>query len=118
MKMKKITAILAVAVLAAGQAVQGTTWTSGTAGEACVSESVQVQAKPKKELKEVTFSVSMHCENCVEKIKENISFEKGVKGLEVSLDKKTVKVTYDPSKTDEARLAEALKKLGYEVEKA
>lgn len=71
--------------------------------------------KPRKELKEVTFSVSMHCENCVKKITENISFEKGVKDLEVSLEDRTVRVKYDASKTDSATLAKAIEKLGYEV---
>lgn len=71
--------------------------------------------KPRKELKEVTFSVSMHCGNCVKKITENISFEKGVKDLEVSLEDRTVRVKYDASKTDSATLAKAIEKLGYEV---
>lgn len=71
--------------------------------------------KPRKELKEVTFSVSMHCGNCVKKITENISFEKGVKDLEVSLADRTVRVKYDASKTDSATLAKAIEKLGYEV---
>ncbi|MGM9740550.1 MAG: heavy-metal-associated domain-containing protein [Candidatus Cryptobacteroides sp.] len=65
--------------------------------------------------KTVTFNVSMHCGNCVKKINENISFEKGVKNLEVSLDKKTVTVTYDPAKTDVTKLKAALEKLGYKV---
>lgn len=74
-------------------------------------------AKPKKELKEVTFSVSMHCEKCVTKITENISFEKGVKDLEVSLENHTVRIRYDASKTSEQVLKEAIEKLGYEVSK-
>ena len=73
--------------------------------------------KPGKKLVEVKFSVSMHCAKCVEKITENISFEKGVKDLEVSLEDKTVKIVYDSSKTDEAKLAESIRKLGYEVGK-
>ena len=38
-----------------------------------------------------------------------------VKNLEVSLDKKTVTVTYDPAKTDVTKLKAALEKLGYKV---
>ena len=49
------------------------------------------------------------------KINDNIAFEKGVKDLSVSLDKKTVTISYDPSKTDEAKLKAALEKLGYTV---
>ena len=74
-------------------------------------------AKPKKELKTVTFTVSMHCENCVKKITENISFVKGVKGLEISLEDKKVEITYDPAKTDADRLAETIRSLGYDVER-
>ena len=59
--------------------------------------------------------MNMHCEKCVAKITENISFEKGVKDLEVSLEDRTVRVKYDASKTDSATLAKAIEKLGYEV---
>lgn len=69
----------------------------------------------KKVTKTVVFEVTMHCENCVKKITANISFEKGVKGLEISLDKKTVTVTYDPAKTDVPTLKKAIEKLGYQV---
>lgn len=74
-------------------------------------------AKPKKELKEVTFSVKMHCESCVKKISENIAFEKGVKDLEVSLEKQTVWIKYDASRTSEEALKSAIEKLGYKAEK-
>lgn len=72
-------------------------------------------AKPRKEYSKVVFSVSMHCENCVKKIQENIAFEKGVKALEVSLDRHTVYIEFDPEKTDVKTLASAIEKLGYEV---
>ena len=71
-----------------------------------------------KEYKTVTFVVSMHCHNCVKKINENVGFEKGVKALTVSLDDKTVVITYDTAKTDEASLKTAIEKLGYSVEVA
>ena len=82
-------------------------------------ESVTISdQKPKKaDPVTVTFKTSMTCKNCVKKITENISFEKGVKDLSVSLDEKLVTITYDPSRTDEATLAKALEKLGYTVEK-
>lgn len=72
-------------------------------------------ARPRKEYSKVVFSVSMHCENCVKKIQENIAFEKGVKALEVSLDRHTVYIEFDPEKTDVETLASAIEKLGYEV---
>lgn len=71
--------------------------------------------KKKVPLQEVTFIVNLHCENCVKKVQENIPFEKGVKDLKVSLDKKTVWVQYSPDKITKEKLAEAIAKLGYEV---
>ena len=79
--------------------------------------SAALSAKAKKKTAVVTFKTSIRCHNCVKKITENISFEKGVKDLSVSLDEKLVTITYDPSRTDEATLAKALEKLGYTVEK-
>ena len=68
--------------------------------------------KSKVELKEVTWTVNLHCENCVEKVNENLAFEKGVKDLKVSLEEGTVYIKFDPSKTSEETLAAAMKKLG------
>lgn len=83
---------------------------------ACASSEVSaLAAKPKKEYATVVFHVHLHCADCVKKVKENIAFEKGVKDLKVSLEEHTVTVTYDPKKTDEARLKAAIEKLGYEV---
>ena len=89
---------------------------SFASADAAVSQEVSVSAaKPKKEYKTVVYNVHLHCENCVKKVNENISFEKGVKALDVSLENQTVKITYDPGKTDEAKLKAAIEKLGYEV---
>lgn len=71
--------------------------------------------KKKGEVKEVTFLVHLHCENCVKKVQENIAFEKGVKDLKVSLDDQTVALKYDAAKTSEATLKSAIEKLGYPV---
>ena len=71
----------------------------------------------KKEIRTVVFSVAMHCHKCVEKINANIAFEKGVKSLDVSFEQLTVTIGYDASKTDETKLAEAIRKLGYPVKK-
>lgn len=72
-----------------------------------------MEAAPKKELKTVVFNVGLHCQNCVKKVQENISFEKGVKSLDINLEKKTVTITYDAAKTDEATLKKVIEKLGY-----
>lgn len=79
--------------------------------------SVTRSAPDKKETKTVTFKTTMHCENCVRKVTENISFLRGVKDLKVSLEENVVTITYDPARTSEQTLADAIRKLGYEVEK-
>ena len=96
---KTITMILAVAMAFA----------------ATCTVSADAQNKKKKELKEVNFNVYLHCEDCVEKVNENIAFEKGVKGLEVSLENQTVLIKYDVAKTSEDKLKAAIEKLGYPV---
>jgi copper chaperone CopZ len=77
-----------------------------------------IQKKPKKqkaEVKEVTFLVHLHCENCVAKVFDNMSRAKGVKDLEVSLEHQTVAIKYDSSKTSEEVLKTTIEKLGYPV---
>ena len=74
-----------------------------------------VSAKDVKENKkaEVTFLVSMTCENCQKRIEDNISFEKGVTGLDVNLPQKTVTIKYRKDKTTPDKLKVAIRKLGY-----
>ena len=64
----------------------------------------------------VVFDVNMHCEACQKKIEKNIAFEKGVKAMEVSLENKTVALTYDAKKTSPEKLQAALVKLGYKAD--
>lgn len=71
----------------------------------------------KKKTVTVTYEVNMHCKNCVNKLTDNLSFLKGVEDLKISLDNKTVKITYNPAKTDEPTLIKAIEKLGYSVKK-
>lgn len=75
----------------------------------------QKPSRKKGEVKEVTFLVHLHCENCVKKVQENIAFEKGVKDLKVSLEDQTVAIKYDAAKTSEDTLKAAIEKLGYPV---
>lgn len=63
----------------------------------------------------IVFNVAMDCHSCQQKIEKNIAFEKGVKALDVSLQKQTVQVTYDTRRTTVEKLQEAIKKLGYEA---
>ncbi|SHE48825.1 heavy-metal-associated domain-containing protein [Dysgonomonas macrotermitis] len=79
--------------------------------------SINVQAQSNKEKKsnkeEVTFDVSMTCQNCQKKIEKNIAFEKGVSDMNVDLPAKTVMIVYNPAKTNVGKLQEAIEKLGY-----
>lgn len=61
----------------------------------------------------VVLNVSMHCEACQKKIEKNIAFEKGVKDLQVNLEKKQVTITFDDAKTNVDNLIAGFKKIGY-----
>lgn len=76
------------------------------------SLSITVSAKD-SEKQSVTFLVSMSCENCKKRIENTLSYEKGVKSLEVNLSRKTVTVEYDPKKTTADKLKAAIQDLGY-----
>lgn len=71
-----------------------------------------ISAKPNNR-RQVTYVTSIDCDKCVEKVKENISFEKGVVDLEVKLEDKTVRIVYSTAKTDTLKLGTAIRKLGY-----
>jgi len=66
-----------------------------------------------KKTETAIFQTKLHCENCVKKVKENISYVKGVKDLDVSLKEQKITVTFDPEKTNADKLASEIKKLGY-----
>lgn len=104
---KTLTVILtAAALMAAAPAISSATEKSSA---------VEMSKKPKKEYKTVVFEAHLHCKNCVTKVTENISFEKGVKDLKVDLEQKRITITYDDSKTSVEKLAAAIEKLGYET---
>ena len=63
----------------------------------------------------MTPTPQMHCENCENKIKKNLRFEKGVVKIETSIPEQTVAVTYDASKTDVKKLQAAMKQIGYDT---
>ncbi len=71
------------------------------------------KAKDKNEVIVYALSPAPSCQNCVNKIKSNLRFEKGVKEIDVDLTKKSVSVTYSPKSTTPENLVKALKKIGY-----
>lgn len=60
-----------------------------------------------------TVQPEMHCQNCENKIKTNLRFEKGVSDVTTDLKTKTVKIVYDKHKTSPEKITEAFKKIGY-----
>ena len=72
--------------------------------------------KKKKDLRTLVLSADIHCKSCSNKIMDNIAFEKGVTDLRVSVENKTIQLTYDASKTTEEAILASLKKIGYPAE--
>lgn len=91
--MKKLALTFAIVLLAVSTAFAGT----------------------KKDIKTVTFDTFLHCKECVKKVQENIAFEKGVKDLEVSLEKQKITIDYDARKTSVETLKKSIEKLGYKA---
>lgn len=107
MKKHFVMALVAAGMLAGAQVVSA---------ETISSANIEVGPFNKIEKKTVVFQTNIHCANCAKKVRENISFEKGVVGLEIEVDTKIVKVTFDPAKTSVEKLAAAINKLGYTAE--
>lgn len=68
-------------------------------------------------IKEVVFTTEpeIHCESCVNKIKNNLRFEKGVKAINPDLDTKLVTIQYDSEKTNPDNLIKAFAKIKYKA---
>lgn len=61
----------------------------------------------------ITPEPRMNCENCENKIKNALRFEKGVKDITTVLKAQTITVEYDADKTSETKIVKALSKAGY-----
>ena len=77
---------------------------------------VQKKISPKGNTITVVFSTNMSCESCAKKIEENLSYMKGIKGLNVSLEKEEITVIYNPKKTNAEAFEKQIRKLGYQAE--
>ncbi|MBK8943966.1 MAG: heavy-metal-associated domain-containing protein [Ignavibacteriae bacterium] len=64
-------------------------------------------------LKVATFDTSIHCENCVNTMFDNLPKENGVVDLKVELNEKTVTVIFNTEETTVEKLAEKINELGY-----
>ncbi|WP_066629146.1 heavy-metal-associated domain-containing protein [Labilibacter marinus] len=72
-------------------------------------------AKDKPKVKEVTYSCSVDCHSCKEKIMKNIPYEKGVKSVNVNIEDKLVTVSFREDKNTTEGVKKALEKLDYDV---
>lgn len=57
----------------------------------------------------------MYCENCENKIKGNLRFEKGIKEIVTHIDAQTVTIKYDADKTSEEKLLKGFEKFDYKA---
>ncbi len=64
-------------------------------------------------IKSVTFKTSIHCQDCVDTVFNNLPREKGVVDLKIELDTKLVTVFYNENETGINKLVEYLNNLGY-----
>lgn len=119
--MKKNILILSAILLLAGSVDASASTPAASPSEAACSvtaaTAAALKAKPKSKTETVTYMVSMHCKNCVNKITDKISFMKGVKDLKVSLKDKTVTIKYDPAVVQESTLEKTIRDLGYSADK-
>lgn len=119
--MKKNILILSAILLLAGSVDASASTPAASPSEAACSVTAATaaasNAKPKSKTETVTYVVSMHCKNCVNKITDKISFMKGVKDLKVSLKDKTVTIKYDPAVVQESTLEKTIRDLGYSADK-
>ncbi len=78
---------------------------------------ISVAIFAKGEIKTVVYTTTpqMHCAGCENKIKGNIKYIKGVKSIETDLEKQTVTIKYDSSKTTPEKIVAGFSKIGYEV---
>ena len=68
-------------------------------------------------IKEVVFTTEpeIECNNCVNKIKNNLRFEKGVKAINPDLSTKLVTIQYDSERTNPDNLIKAFAKIKYKA---
>ncbi len=79
-----------------------------------VTATIAAFAADKQELN-FTVLPKMSCQNCENKIKSNLRFEKGIKAIKTSIPDQKVTITFDPEKTNETKIIEAFSKIGYKA---
>ncbi len=62
------------------------------------------------------IKTSAQCEDCKERIENQLNFTKGVKNAKLDLTTKVVTVVYDPAKTNPESIRIAITKAGYDAD--
>ncbi|MEG0807794.1 MAG: cation transporter [Alistipes sp.] len=81
---------------------------------------LSLSAAPKtasnKKTATTVFAAKIDCDHCVKKIMNNVpALGKGIKDVQVDLPKKEVTVVYDPTKTDDEKIAKGFATLNIAV---
>lgn len=75
--------------------------------------SLTTNAQNQEKTQKVTFECEIDCQGCKAKIMQQLPYEKGVKNVEVSVEKNEVKVEFKTNKNTTNGLIKSLKDLGY-----
>lgn len=75
--------------------------------------SLAFRAEPPSQVKIKTSAI---CEMCKERIEKQLAFTKGVTESNLDLKDKVVTITYNPKKTDIAKLKKAINDAGYDAD--
>ncbi|MDE5657377.1 MAG: heavy-metal-associated domain-containing protein [Muribaculaceae bacterium] len=76
-------------------------------------QQIHAKAAPEKAVAVSTVTPKMSCQNCENKIKSNLRFEKGVSEIVTDLRSQTVTIKYNAAKTGIEALKKAFSKIGY-----
>jgi copper chaperone CopZ len=83
------------------------------ASTALMAQDKAAEQPADKKLASVDIRTSTVCEMCEKTIEENLIYERGVKKVDVDLEKSEIHVEYDPKKNTPQGLRTAVSKLGY-----
>ena len=69
-----------------------------------------------KKYTEIKIKTSAVCGMCKDRIEQGLAYEKGIKDVALDLDTKIATVKYNPSKTTQEEIRNAISKLGYDAD--
>lgn len=64
----------------------------------------------------IIIKTSSQCEDCKKRIENAVSFEKGVKNVNLDVSTKNATITYDKTKTSPDKLKKIIAKVGYDAD--